>query len=99
MARIFGHAWTSRYGETDDGMWAAVIGPMSRDQVKGGLRHMLNDWTDSFPPTPAQFRAVAVTPGSQVPVPRGRRIGVVPASDEVVSSELSKMRAMFGGAK
>lgn len=56
MARIFGPAWTSKYGETDDGTWAAAIGSLTRNQVKAGLRHCLNNWTDSFPPTPGQFR-------------------------------------------
>ena len=95
MARIFGHAWLSRYGETDDGLWESVVSSLGRDEVKKGLRHMLNDWTDSFPPTPGQFRQVARIPMAHRQVPRDMRLTSKPADAEAVQCHIAKMREMF----
>jgi len=94
MTRIFGHSWTAKYGDQDDGVWAAAVADLSADQIKRGLRLTLTDWRDSFPPTPGQFRELAmrVEPAAHRIIPPTRRIGKMAASDETVQEGLAAMR-------
>jgi len=98
MANIFAHRWTSSYGETDDsGVWSAALVGLTPAQLKAGVRAMLCDWTESWPPTPAQFRerALAAKPRA---IPRERQLPESPASPEVAQQHLARMRGMLGPA-
>ena len=98
MARIFGPAWTSKYGETDDGTWAAAVSTLAPSQVRFGLRWMLNNWTDSFPPTPGQFRRVIFDNDRPEyrPVDRSRWLGVQPAEDRVAQQHMAHIKMVLG---
>ena len=97
MTRLFGGAWTARYGETDDGLWASVLSRLDEREVKHGLRHMLSDWTDSFPPTPAQFRSVARIPLAHRIVPPSHRLSAPQPSDPATTdAALRALRALVG---
>ena len=98
MTRIFGQAWTSKYGEVDDGTWATAISTLSSRQVKLGLRHCLNNWTDSFPPTPGQFRKAVMEndrPEHRALDP-ARRIARQPAEDHVRDEHMASIKAALG---
>lgn len=98
MARIFGPAWTSKYGETDDGTWAAAVSTLAPSQVRFGLRWMLNNWTDSFPPTPGQFRRVIFDNNrpEHRALPHSSRIEMQPAEDHVRQQHMEHIRIMLG---
>lgn len=98
MTRIFGAAWTSRYGQTDDGMWESVIRQLDRHEVKRGLQHMLSDWTDSFPPTPAQFLKVARIPAAHRPFDRSKALAHQPSDEETTARNMAALRGMLGGS-
>lgn len=55
MTEIYGHRWTSSYGEEPNGAWCGVLASLTGDQVKHGLNALLNS-TDPWPPTAIQFR-------------------------------------------
>lgn len=95
MTRIFGNAWTSRYGDTDDGMWESVIASLVWNEVKHGLRHMLTAWTDSFPPTPAQFLAVARIPAAHRPAPISRRLESKASDPERAKASIEALRRLL----
>jgi hypothetical protein len=97
MTRIFGQAWTSKYGEVDDGTWAAAISTLSGRQVKLGLRHCLNNWTDSFPPTPGQFRKAVMENDrpEHRPLDPAHRIARQPAEDHVRETHMASIREML----
>jgi hypothetical protein len=95
MTRIFGNSWTSRYGDTDDGMWESVIAGLGRDEVRHGLRHMLTAWTDSFPPTPAQFLAVARIPLAHRPAPIHRQLAAKASDPKRARAEIDALRRML----
>ena len=98
MARIFGHAWTAKYGETDDGTWAAVLSGFTGNQIKRGIRYCLNDWRDSFPPTPGQFRGIILD--TQIEAHRQLKpvhlLERKAASDETSQAFIAKIRRELG---
>jgi hypothetical protein len=94
MNRIFGHAWQARYGIKDDGVWESIIAQLDRDEVKRGLQHMLNDWTDSFPPTPAQFKAVARIPPAHRPFDRSKALEHQASDAETAKEHLAALRGL-----
>lgn len=95
MTRIFGNAWTARYGDTDDGVWRAVLSQLDREEVKRGLRHMLNDWRDSFPPTPGQFIGVARIPPAQRPFDRSRQLAHLASDEETAKAGIEELRRVI----
>jgi hypothetical protein len=57
MTETFGHAWTSSYGETPSDTWLAMLIDMTPEELRTGLIACAN-WTERFPPTLPQFRAL-----------------------------------------
>ena len=95
MTRIFGASWTARYGETDDGMWQAIVGELRREEVKRGRRHMLNDWTGSFPPTPGQFLAVARIPAAHRTFDTAKALAHQPSDADTARKNIAALRSML----
>jgi hypothetical protein len=71
MCRIYGHKWTSAYGETDDGTWLKGMSDITPEQVAHGLSECLKR-QDPWPPTLPEFRAMAKpnTPAYHKPFPK-----------------------------
>lgn len=56
MTQLYGHKWTSSYGEFDqDDTWAMGLADLSLDQIKTGFVACL-DSDEEWPPTLPQFR-------------------------------------------
>ena len=60
MAKIYGHKWTSSYGESDDGTWLAGLYDVTADQVRYGLEQLRTDGERIWPPTLPEFRALCL---------------------------------------
>lgn len=56
---MYGHKWTSAYGETDDGTWIKGLAGLSLEQISHGLRECLKR-NDPWPPSLPEFRAMCV---------------------------------------
>jgi hypothetical protein len=64
MAEIYGHRWTSAYGESSDmdgaaGTWAKGLDGITPEQVGIGLQACITS-TDPWPPTLPAFRAMCL---------------------------------------
>lgn len=49
---VYGHRWTSSYGETDDGTWFHGVKNIPIEKIQQGLRQLLlraNTWPPSLP--------------------------------------------------
>jgi hypothetical protein len=55
MAAMYGHKWTSNYGDADDGTWLSGLVDLSPADLADGLRACLKR-TDPWPPTLPEFR-------------------------------------------
>lgn len=65
MAKIYGHKWTSSYGDADDGTWRAGLRGLTRKHIAHGLTKCVRGaevWPPSLPefiamckPTPQDF--------------------------------------------
>lgn len=62
MARMYGHRWTSSFGETDDGTWAKGLRGLTAEQIGHGISKILapNSEADGWPPSLPEFRAMCV---------------------------------------
>ena len=54
MAKIYGHKWTSSYGESDDGTWLSALRCVTTEKVKHGLELCLAR-NDPWPPSLPEF--------------------------------------------
>ena len=72
MARIYGHRWTSSYGETDDGTWLKGLQGLTPAQVGRGLSRCATHRPDGWPPTLPEFRALCT------PAPTTEDLGLPP---------------------
>jgi hypothetical protein len=62
MADIYGHKWTSNYGDCDtDGTWAKGLADMTNDDLKRGFFACLNSG-EAWPPSLPEFRAMCKGP-------------------------------------
>lgn len=58
MAEIYGHKWTSNFGDHDhDDTWARALADLSNDDLKRGLAGCLYR-PDAWPPSLPEFRAL-----------------------------------------
>lgn len=58
MAEIYGHKWTSAYGDSDaDGTWAKGLADMSNADLKQGFLACIQRG-DAWPPSLPEFRAL-----------------------------------------
>lgn len=55
MTMIYGHKWTSSYGETDDGTWRSGLAGITPEGVAHGLRKCVAKGL-GWPPTLPEFR-------------------------------------------
>lgn len=62
MTEIYGHKWTSSYGDSDaDSTWAKGLADMSNAELKAGFFACLNSG-EAWPPSLPQFRAMCRQP-------------------------------------
>lgn len=63
MAGMFGHTWTSAYGDNPSGIgadtWSAALADVSPTQIAHGLRETLATGAE-FPPSAPRFRAMCL---------------------------------------
>lgn len=62
MADIYGHKWTSNYGDSDnDGTWAKGLADMTGEDLKRGFFACLQSG-DAWPPSLPEFRSLCKPP-------------------------------------
>lgn len=90
MCRIYGHKWTSAYGETDDGTWLKGMSDITPEQVAHGLTECLKR-QDPWPPTLPEFRAMAKpnTPAYHKPFPK---LSKPEPNEELASKAIEEMK-------
>lgn len=59
MAMIYGHRWTSSYGDKDDGTWLAGLADVAPEQIGAGLEKCRTNG-QPWPPTLPEFRAMCL---------------------------------------
>lgn len=61
MASLFGHKWTSAYGdEVDvDGMWSRALAGLTEDDLKNGFNRLALEGSD-WPPSAPEFRGLCL---------------------------------------
>ncbi len=59
MTRIYGHKWTSSFGESDDGTWLKGLQDLPLEMIREGLECCLTQ-TDTWPPTLPEFRQLCI---------------------------------------
>ena len=69
MTRIYGHRWTSSYGETDDGTWHKALRGLTPAQVGRGLSRCATHRPDGWPPTLPEFRALCTPTAEDLRLP------------------------------
>jgi hypothetical protein len=70
MTEIYGHKWTSSYGDSDrDGTWAKALADMSLDDLKAGFIACITSG-EAWPPSLPEFRAMCRPPAPAKPVQR-----------------------------
>lgn len=58
MTEIYGHKWTSSFGDSDDeGTWAAGLADLSMEQLKSGFIACVRR-ADPWPPSLPEFRTL-----------------------------------------
>lgn len=58
MAELYGHAWTSQFGEKDHGTWYKGLRHLSANEVAEGLGKCLEREEKKWPPGLAEFRGM-----------------------------------------
>lgn len=58
LTQMYGHRWTSAYGETDaEGIWQRVLQDLTPQQLAAGLDALVRKG-EAWPPTAPEFRAL-----------------------------------------
>lgn len=59
MASLYGHKWTSSYGDDcdPDRVWQATLTEVSEDQIKRGMSELVRKGA-SWPPSAPEFRVL-----------------------------------------
>ena len=84
MSRLYGHKWSSGFGETDDGTWLRGLRDMTPTQLGQGLQACL-EREDTWPPTLPEFRGLccgSVDPLRNDPARIAARLPYEPAKVE-----------------
>lgn len=55
MTRLYGHRWTSSFGESDDGTWLACLQGLYPFELARGIRYLIRAGA-AWPPTGPEFR-------------------------------------------
>jgi len=94
MIHMYGHKWTSSYGEADDGTWFSGLRDLTTEQIQHGMRECLKR-EDAWPPTLPEFRQLANpnTPAYHLPFPKMPKPIV---NMEIAEREMSKMKKIVG---
>jgi hypothetical protein len=97
MTMIYGHRWTSSYGDRDDGTWCVGLSDLTVDQVKRGITkcrdRIPENGKEDWPPTLPEFRSLCILKHAapyhrlspRIPPPE-------PVNRKVVDKEIQKMR-------
>ena len=59
LSRIYGHRWTSGFGEADDGTWLTGLRDLLPEELAAGLRACIRR-EDDWPPTLPEFRRLCL---------------------------------------
>lgn len=59
MTRLYGHRFTSNFGETDDGTWLMALSGLKRSDLSRGLTALLKT-DDDWPPSVPRFRQMCM---------------------------------------
>lgn len=60
MTKLYGHKWSSSYGDKDDGnLWLATLGDLSPKDLMVGLRRCANSG-EAWPPSAPEFKAMCL---------------------------------------
>jgi hypothetical protein len=60
MTKLYGHKWSSSYGDKDDGnLWLATLGELSPADLMKGLRGCANNG-HAWPPSAPEFKAMCL---------------------------------------
>jgi len=60
MTKLYGHKWSSSYGDKDDGnLWLATLGELSPKDLMLGLRKCANSG-EAWPPSAPEFKAMCL---------------------------------------
>lgn len=96
---IYGHKWTSSFGEKDDGTWLKGLSDVSVEQIKHGLEKIrVSD--EGWPPSLPEFRTLClVAHAEQVrkPYRPDRSLPWSNCSKDVAERELAKMKKVVHG--
>jgi hypothetical protein len=95
MTEIYGHKWSSSYGETPSETWSRGISGMSFDELKRGLSECLNSG-NAWPPSLPEFLAMC-KPTKRENAAMYRNVPQLPApvSDKATAAaNLAKLRQM-----
>jgi len=57
MAEMYGHKWTSSYGETPTELWSKALFALSAEQIRTGLLKCLTNG-EAWPPSAPEFVAM-----------------------------------------
>lgn len=73
MTARYGHAWTSSFGEMDEGVWAHGLRDISWEQIEWGLE-LCDNREGDFPPGMPAFRLLCLSPMPTKPLPPSRQL-------------------------
>lgn len=63
FAEIYGHKWTSQYGEKHSEAWAAGLSDLNLEQIANGFRWCIKNREDAWPPSLPEFRSACFANG------------------------------------
>ena len=86
MAKVYGHKWTSSYGQVDDGTWAKGLAGITPQQLADGLETCVTK-SLPWPPSLPEFRGFCLGVN-----------GNLSAEDEAIEAQQRRMRAGTGTA-
>lgn len=72
MVKIYGHRWTSSFGESDDGTWAHGLRGLTAEQIALGLSRCV-ERGEAWPPTLPEFRALCTPTPADLGLPTVER--------------------------
>lgn len=68
MAKIYGHRWTTAYGERDDGTWKQGLVNITAAMIRHGLSRCVKR-VEGWPPTLPEFRALCTLSAEDLGLP------------------------------